>query len=229
MKPLAHALGVEVAECARRSSKWSKQTWREPAKRCWRSAVSILRPSRSSLLRRSRLTCVRHLRCAWLQGHFPSRRRSLSARGIDSADDYLSATRPVYEDLTHSDDAQVGRILNDAFKKIACWPQVSHSQAFADLRYRGQTFTLPIECTTSTPTAALAHAFKREHRHRYGYIFEARPIEWVQTRVFVWTDARAPRPQRECIATQHQGPETIRQYSATVFVPEHWHYGRPVR
>ena len=26
------------------------------------------------------------------------------------------------------------------------------------------------------------------------------------------------RDRNECIATQHQGPETIRQYSATVFV-----------
>ena len=172
MKPLAHALGVEVAECARMVIEVVEANMTRACKALLAergvdsTAVSLVAFGGAAGLHACAISDA--LGCK--EVIFPADAGLLSARGIDSADDYLSATRPVYEDLTHSDDAQVGRILNDVFKKIACWPQVSHSQAFADLRYRGQTFTLPIECTTSTPTAALAHAFKREHRHRYGYI-----------------------------------------------------------
>ena len=227
LKPLARALGVEIIECARMVLEVVEANMTRACKSLLAergvdsTAVSLVAFGGAAGLHACAIADA--LGCR--EVIFPDDAGLLSARGIDSADNYRSTTRPVYTDLSHADETLVGRILNDALASMD-FSYISHSQVFADLRYRGQTFTLPIECTPATSVAALEHAFKREHRNRYGYIFEARPIEWVQTRAFVWNNARAPRPEQESVVLVHRGPETIRQYSATVFVPEGWHYGR---
>jgi N-methylhydantoinase A len=58
---------------------------------------------------------------------------------------------------------------------------------FADLRYFGQNFELPIELgrdrVDEATTAALAEAFHRRHKEFYGYELREQPVEIVNLRL----------------------------------------------
>jgi N-methylhydantoinase A len=56
-------------------------------------------------------------------------------------------------------------------------------QAIYELRYRGQSFELPIAAGTRAKPGELREAFEREHEDRYGYRDQDQELELVTIRV----------------------------------------------
>jgi N-methylhydantoinase A len=89
-----------------------------------------------------------------------------------------------------------------------------------ELRYRGQSFELPVEEELANATAwglepaELRAAFAREHELRYGYSDPAAEVELVTMRLSVW--GAAPRPA----LAAHAGPATPVQEGRLRFAGE---------
>jgi N-methylhydantoinase A len=64
-----------------------------------------------------------------------------------------------------------------------------------ELRYRGQSFELPVEVGTAAGPAALGEAFAETHELRYGYRQELAEVELVTVRVSVWGHSPSLAPQ----------------------------------
>jgi N-methylhydantoinase A len=62
-----------------------------------------------------------------------------------------------------------------------------------ELRYRGQSFELPVEEAGSPDLDGLREEFARAHELRYGYRDDAAEVELVTVRVSVWGESRALR------------------------------------
>jgi N-methylhydantoinase A len=60
-----------------------------------------------------------------------------------------------------------------------------------ELRYRGQSFELPIEMAATARPDELREEFARAHELRYGYRDDAEDVELVTLRVSVWGAAPA--------------------------------------
>jgi N-methylhydantoinase A len=86
----------------------------------------------------------------------------------------------------------------------------------ASLRYRGQSFELPV------PTGpGLEERFHRAHEERYGYADRGRPVEIVAVR---WADV-VPGPRVSPAAGERRavsGPEVVVLDGATCWVPDGW-------
>lgn len=89
-----------------------------------------------------------------------------------------------------------------------------------DIRYRGQSFELPVS-TTSTDPKRLRELFEASHEARYGYRDSEAPIELVTVRRRHVT----PGPQISLVEQDFppkNGPESIDLGQATLFLPEGW-------
>lgn len=87
----------------------------------------------------------------------------------------------------------------------------------ADLRYRGQSFELPV----SLAEPDLAEAFHRAHEERFGHAFRERAVELVAVRTAVVSpgpELRLPAGERLEVV----GPLRVELAGATCWVPASW-------
>jgi N-methylhydantoinase A/oxoprolinase/acetone carboxylase beta subunit len=96
-------------------------------------------------------------------------------------------------------------------------------RAVYELRYRGQSYELPVESDSVDP-AVLSEEFAQAHERRYGYRDEHGEVELVTIRASVWGAAAplrlrgAERDDRERL----QGPAVHPLPEATLYVPPGW-------
>ena len=96
-----------------------------------------------------------------------------------------------------------------------------------ELRYRGQSFELPVE-SDSTDPGVLREAFAREHERRYGYRDDGAEIELVTMRTSAWGAApqisltTAPGEGSRAGRERVEGPAVRALPQATVFVAPGW-------
>ena len=79
-----------------------------------------------------------------------------------------------------------------------------------ELRYRGQSFELPIPGPPDAAPAALAEAFAREHEARYGYRDPEGELELVGVRVGALVPGPEPRPRAAAGGGLSEGSRRMR-------------------
>ena len=122
----------------------------------------------------------------------------LSALGMARADTLASRQQSVLETLTALSDDEIerrlGQLAEEATGELRAAEQAPsqeseiHIERTLDLRYRGQSYELPVEWTGAVATTV--EAFHREHEQRFGYADQSADIEAVTMRVV----ARALNP-----------------------------------
>jgi N-methylhydantoinase A len=80
-------------------------------------------------------------------------------------------------------------LIEEASEALGASP--SRVRVLHELRYRAQSYELPIEVSGSAGPAELREAFGRAHELRYGYRDDAEEVELVTLRVSVWGTAPA--------------------------------------
>ncbi|MGO9753549.1 MAG: hydantoinase/oxoprolinase family protein [Solirubrobacteraceae bacterium] len=99
-------------------------------------------------------------------------------------------------------------------------------RAVFELRYRGQSFELPVEASLRPTAAQLRSAFERQHLARYGHIDPEAEIELVTIRVSATVPgaevALSPAAGMPPAGTPITGPLSVRLPESTLLVPSHW-------
>ncbi len=99
-------------------------------------------------------------------------------------------------------------------------------RAVFELRYRGQSFELPVEASLTPTAAQLRSAFEREHLARYGHVDPGSEIELVTIRVSATVPgvdvALSAAPGLPPAGTRITGPVSLRLPESTLLVPAHW-------
>ncbi len=99
-------------------------------------------------------------------------------------------------------------------------------RAIYELRYRGQSFELPIEAPLHPSAVELREAFECEHLARYGHVDPDAELELVTIRVSASVPgaavALAPAAGLPPAGTKLSGPSTVRLPTATLLVPAGW-------
>ncbi len=114
------------------------------------------------------------------------------------------------------------RLLELASKDLAFHGGApERSRTTYELRYRGQSFELAIECDASDP-AVLAERFATVHEQRYGYRDDGTPIELVTIRVSVWGAAPTLGLRGDGGGERIVGPAVRALPEATLYVPPGW-------
>jgi N-methylhydantoinase A/oxoprolinase/acetone carboxylase beta subunit len=92
-----------------------------------------------------------------------------------------------------------------------------------ELRYRGQSYELPVE-SESTDPEELREAFARAHEQRYGYRDEDGEVELVTMRASVWglTPELSLRGAAGESHARIEGPAVHPLPEATLYVPPGW-------
>jgi N-methylhydantoinase A len=80
-------------------------------------------------------------------------------------------------------------LIEEAWEALGASP--SRLRVLHELRYRGQSYELPIEVARPAGPEELREAFGRAHELRYGYRDDAEEVELVTLRVSVWGTAPA--------------------------------------
>jgi N-methylhydantoinase A len=121
----------------------------------------------------------------------------LSAMGLLAAPVAAETVRTSIRDLaaTSDDDLRSGweRMEAEAVATLASQGiEPAAVRRSADCRYRGQGYELEVDAPRDARSGALAEAFHRMHRDRYGYHHPGAPVEVVNLRVRV--EGPPPRP-----------------------------------
>jgi N-methylhydantoinase A/oxoprolinase/acetone carboxylase beta subunit len=92
-----------------------------------------------------------------------------------------------------------------------------------ELRYRGQSYELPVESESVDPDD-LREAFAQAHERRYGYRDDAGAIELVTVRASVWgaTPELSLRGDSDGSANRIEGPAVYVLPEATLYVAPGW-------
>jgi N-methylhydantoinase A len=142
----------------------------------------------------------------------------LCALGLAAATPRRDTARTVMlsgQDLTAERIArECGALIDRACRDLAQEPR--RTRVRYELRYRGQSFELPIECDPgagepSTDPRLLRESFHEIHEQRYGYREPDTEIELVTIRVSVWGEGH----RVQLGAEEHAAPE--RQTANVVF------------
>jgi N-methylhydantoinase A len=120
------------------------------------------------------------------------------ARTVMLSGEELNAAR-----LTHERDT----LVQQACAALAGPP--SRTRVRHELRYRGQSFELPVDESGADDPDALREEFARAHEARYGYRDEHADIELVNIRVSAWGSSPELRPQAAPGAATAQGSTRI--------------------
>ncbi|MCO6457661.1 MAG: hydantoinase B/oxoprolinase family protein, partial [Pirellulaceae bacterium] len=151
----------------------------------------------------------------------------LSAYGIGLADvarhRAAGIYRPYSEAAVRELDATFERLAADARGEVereGVPPERIRVERSLDLRYQGVEACLTID----QPAAGESYAerFGREHRRRYGYLHESRPLEIVAARLSVIGQS-APQPPRSRRVTPR--PVTCPDIAPVVFAGRTWTAG----
>lgn len=184
---------------------------------------------------------------------FPAEPGLLSAEGILSAPresraitshhlpEAQWATGPTLQRLLEDALLQAETHFNTDFTPLK--PASLSSDVYLDLRYQGQTYTLPLRLSRLADTdtlhqqrawlenagatlgALVRDTFANQHHKRYGYaLAEGHTTELVSLRAFV---RRFPPPAPDTPDAPNndqrwQGPASVPTYSATLWLPAHW-------
>ena len=169
---------------------------------------------------------------------FPAEPGVLSAEGIVDAplESAVTATLVALEPDWPAIDppARWAALRNEAAdqlrREIGDGPAQMDWLTFADCRYAGQTFTLPvpIESAAELDPVALRAAFDARHVERFGYrLSSERSAELVALRVYV--TCRSPdrsddaaEPEAPAVVERYEGPRAVATYSATLWLPDGW-------
>ncbi len=154
---------------------------------------------------------------------FPAEPGVLSASGIVGAPREVWVTRSCFLAAADWSAAALEELGAEARRaaaaELGC--PVRTSEALADIRYRGQTFTLAVPFVTAP--AALREAFVAAHRARYGYALDAgRGIELVALRLAVRGEAPPEETRAAADPLRREGPCAVATYSATLWLPAGW-------
>ncbi len=107
----------------------------------------------------------------------------------------------------------------------ACTRTRTHarSRMVYELRYRGQSYELPVESTSTDPDD-LREAFARAHEQRYGYRDDGGEVELVTVRASVWGAAPelSLRGAEGGANNRIEGPAVYPLPEATLYVPSGW-------
>jgi N-methylhydantoinase A len=153
------------------------------------------------------------------------------------------------EELTAQAIAQVTEELGKHGRQALAGDD-AELQATYELRYRGQSFELPIQGAVEADPEELREAFEREHEHRYGYRDREQALELVTIRVTATAGAlevelagderREPARQRRTAIldgeevelevlrgapppkTPVEGPAVVELPESTLLVPRGW-------
>ena len=115
----------------------------------------------------------------------------LSALGLAAAAPRRDAARTVMLELARlAEDAlaqRVGELADSASGALAQEPL--RVRVLYELRYRGQSFELPVQAERDVMPQSLAQSFAAAHRERYGYDQGTHGVELVTIRVSAWAAA----------------------------------------
>ena len=150
------------------------------------------------------------------------------------------------EQFTGEAIAGASRELGDRARRALGAADAELSATY-ELRYRGQSFELPISARIDATPDELRGAFEAEHEHRYGYRDPEQPLELVTVRVTATTPVAeialedagpvpdparsrraAPRFELDVLhgppppGTQLEGPAVVELPESTVLVPPGW-------
>ena len=173
---------------------------------------------------------------------FPGEPGVLSAEGMLDAPREIGATRtlilpdsewPSAGLTTHFDAlcAEITHALQTTAPQGRRTPAVDVSwQSFADCRYAGQTFTLPVPLSIEAGVRSerLRAEFNALHERRFGYVGGAdRVVQLVSIRVYGRVDT--PHAADGVAVAESSGepapihgPRAITTYSATLWLPAQW-------
>jgi len=158
----------------------------------------------------------------------PSQCGVLAAVGLIVAPQRRSAQRSVFlsgRSLTAGRIAEVTDELANGVRQSLGEPP-AEMRATYELRYRGQSFEIPVEAGLGPSPAELRAAFESEHRARYGYHDPDQEIELVTIRVSAFGAAPAvtvePAPGLPEPGITLGGPTVLRLPESTVLIPEGW-------
>ena len=119
---------------------------------------------------------------------------------------------------------RIGRARDEllARARVELGAEESRRRTVYELRYRGQSFELPVETDSSDPRL-VREEFARLHEQRYGYRDDGAEVELVTIRASAWGEAPRARLKRTGAAgAQLQGPSTHALPEATVWVADGW-------
>jgi len=146
-------------------------------------------------------------------------RRDLSRTVMLHGDAFVEdAIARVREELL----AEVGETRKSVNHKAVNERGNARNRMVYELRYRGQSYELPVESESADPDN-LREAFARAHEQRYGYRDEDGEVELVTIRASVW--GAAPEPSlREAGGSRDriEGPSVCPLPEATLYVPLGW-------
>jgi N-methylhydantoinase A len=135
----------------------------------------------------------------------------LCALGLAAAAPRRDVSRTVMLSGTSLSVARLARereaLIGEATAALGTSP--SRVRVLHELRYRGQSFELPIDESATSGPERLREAFGRAHEQRYGYRDDAQEVELVTLRVSVWGPAPA-LPQATSSATEQPAAEVRR-------------------
>ncbi|MEM6533704.1 MAG: hydantoinase B/oxoprolinase family protein [Myxococcota bacterium] len=156
---------------------------------------------------------------------FPREPGVLSAEGISASPAEASATVSILSPLDSLDEAPIEQARATALERLerSETGEGPVLRTVLDCRYRGQTYSLPIE-VERVDRSTIRAAFIERHEERYGYHFaKDRPLEVTSVRVFATQRARLPRGTDHPAANLTvEGPNRVTSYGATLWVPLGW-------
>lgn len=156
---------------------------------------------------------------------FPAEPGVLSAEGILGAPAEAAATRTVFWSEPDWTPRRLGGLFETLARTLAAeLPAGVARQTFADCRYLGQTYTLPVPVTDaeSLLPESLRGAFDALHTDRYGYALADRAVELVALRMFLRGEVRPLAVAAAAPPERYEGPRSVSAYSATLWLPAGW-------
>jgi len=146
----------------------------------------------------------------------------LSALGLIASERRRDAARTVMltgGDLTAERLADEVELLRSA---IAEDMDEAETECTYELRYRGQSFELPIDGPPKPDPAQLAESFAAEHERRYGYRDPEGEVELATIRVALRVPGPEPRPQAPDGGDLERSRRRVR-------IEGHWHEAEVLR
>jgi N-methylhydantoinase A len=148
-------------------------------------------------LQMTRLLCPRSGGVLSALGLLASARRRDTARTVMLGPAELTAERIADE-------------VDDLRATIAAGMEGARTEVVFELRYRGQSFELPVPGDVDSDPAELVEAFAAEHERRYGFRDSDAQVELVAIRVALSEPASEPRPQAAPDSALERGTRRVR-------------------
>jgi N-methylhydantoinase A len=144
--------------------------------------------------------------------------RTVMLRGRAFSQDAVAQARASL--LAEARSAESPEDVVDGSARAHAHLDVRHRLVY-ELRYRGQSYELPVE-SSSTDPRDLREAFAQAHEQRYGYRDEGGEVELVTIRASVWGAAPELSLRSAGGGQRITGPAVYPLPEATVYVPLGW-------